>query len=251
MKSIIIGVILFANLLAMSADLSHENTQLTQKVPFALISKIEGKAKVLPADSIKKHQAVRGEYLFKGDKLISYADSMVLLELADSSKVVLNENAELTFVDRERLRQGSGEIYYRIKKRVSSKGLKVETPFSIIGIKGTEFIVNSAERGEIALNEGLIGIEALHAEFELHKKKVMSEYEAFKSKQIQEFEAYKAQRYDEVVSYVKTFELEASKSLHFDDARDCEQACESKVSEFDFTAETKKRFEHYQKIVEE
>jgi len=235
----------------MSADLREINGLETEKTQFAIILKIEGKAKVLSAESIKKHKAVIDEALFQGDKLITYADSKVLIELGDKSKLVLNENAELTLVDRETLRQGSGEVYYKIEKRANSQGLKVETPFSIIGIKGTEFIVNSDENGEIALNEGLIGVEALHAAFELHKKKVMADYEAFKNKQMQEFEAYKAQAHEEVVTYVKAFDLQESKMLRFGDASDCEEDCESKVNELDFTDETKRRFKSYQAMTQE
>ena len=222
-----------------------------EKSPYAVITKIEGRVKVLPADSIKKHNALKDELLYKGDKIITYAGARVLIELADSSKVVLDEKAELTLVDHERLDQASGEIYYKIKQRSASQGLSVKTPFSIIGIKGTEFIVNTAQGGEIALNEGLVGVASLHAEFELHKKKMMADYEAFKSKQMQEFEAYKAQANDEVVTYVKTFDLQSNRLLRFGDASDCEAACESKVDEYDFTDETKKRFTYYQEMIEE
>ncbi len=235
----------------MSADLGKINGESVDKMPYAVIVKIEGRVKVLPADSIKKHNALKDELLFKGDKLITYTDAKVLIELADSSKVVLNEKAELTLVDHENLDQASGEVYYKIKQRSGSQGLSVKTPFSIIGIKGTEFIVDTAQGGEIALNEGLVGVASLHAEFELHKKKMMADYEAFKSKQMQEFEAYKAQANDEVVTYVKTFDLQSNRLLRFGDASDCEAACESKVDEHDFTDETKQRFAYYQEMIEE
>jgi len=251
MKTIIVSVILFANLLAMSADLREVNTESIEKLPFAVIVKTEGVVKVLPSESIKKHKAVKEELLFEGDRLITYAGSKVLIELADNSKVVLNEKAELTFLDDKSLEQESGEIYYKITKRVDSKGLKVKTPFSIIGIKGTEFIVNSDGGGEIALNEGLIGVESLRAEFELHKKKVMADYEAYKSKQMQEFEAYKAALQDEIVTYVKAFDLQPSRLLRFGDASDCEAECESKVSELNFTDATEKRFSAYQEMIQE
>ncbi len=216
------------------------------------VTKVEGKVKILPASSIKKHTAAVDELLFRGDKLITYADSKVVVSTVDNSKLVLNENSEITFIDMQILEQGRGEVYYNIQKRGQSKGLKIETPFSIIGIKGTEFIVDINETdGEIALNEGLIGVESLQAEFELHKQKVMTEYEAFKNKQMEEFEAYKAQAQDEIVTYVRSFDLQASKILRFGDASSCEQDCESRVNESDFTDNTAKRFESYQAIIQE
>ena len=251
MRTLIIYLILFANLWGMSANLEGNTTDRLNSSLVTII-KIEGKVKILPASSIKKHTAVVDELLFKGDKLITYADSKVVVSTSDNSKLVLNENSELTFVDMQKLEQESGEVYYNIQKRGHSKGLKIETPFSIIGIKGTEFIVDANETdGEIALNEGLIGIESLQAEFELHKQKVMAEYEAFKNKQMEEFEAYKAQGQDDVVTYVKAFDLQASKILHFGDASSCEEDCESRVNESDFTDKTAKRFESYQALIQE
>ena len=251
MRLIIIGMSLFVSLLAMSADSMKINGHGVKLPPLATILNIEGKAKVLSTASIKKHKAVIDETLFQGDKLITYANAKVIIELEDKSKLVLNEGTELTFVDSTKVQQDRGEVYYKIQKRGVSQGLKVETPFSIIGIKGTEFIVNSNDSGEIALNEGLIGVESLSAEFELHKKKVMADYEEFKNKQLQEFETFKAQSQDEIVTYVKAFDLQASKMLRFDDASDCEEDCESRVSELDFTDETQKRFESYQSMIQE
>lgn len=251
MRTLIICLMLFVNSWGMSANLEGNSTgQLNNAL--VKIVKIEGKVKVLSASSIKKHTAVIDELLFQGDKLITYADSMVVVSTGDDSTLALNENSELTFVDTQRLEQGSGEVYYNIQKRAHSKGLKIETPFSIIGIKGTEFIVDAnGTDGEIALNEGLIGVESLQAEFELHKQKVMAEYEAFKNKQMQEFEAYKAQGQDEIVTYVKAFDLQASKVLRFGDASSCVEECESRVNESDFTDNTVKRFEFYQALTQE
>jgi hypothetical protein len=235
----------------MSANLEGNSTQQLNNA-LVRIAKIEGKVKVLTASSIKKHTAVVGELLFQGDKLITYADSKAVVLTGDNSKLALNENSELTFKDIQTLEQVSGEVYYNIQKRAHSKGLKVETPFSIIGIKGTEFIVVANETdGEIALNEGLIGVESLQADFELHKQKIMQEYEAFKNRQMEEFEAYKAQGQDDVVTYVKAFDLHASKILRFDDASNCKEECESRVNESDFTDKTAKRFKFYQALIQE
>ena len=217
----------------------------------ATIVQLEGKAKVLSNSSIKKHKAKVGETLFEGDKLITYGEAKALVELDDNSKVILNASSELSFLDRKNLKQVSGEVYYKIKTRKASMGLKVETPFSIMGIKGTEFIVDVNGKGQIALNEGLIGIESLHANFELHKKKVMEEYEKFKSEQNAAFEAYKAEARGEIVSYVKSFDLEAGKVLDFTEADECEEECESKVAESEMSEDMTKRFEMYAQMINE
>lgn len=228
-------------------------TQEKSSVPkgsVAVIVKIEGSAKVLSKESIKKHQAKAGEVLYAGDKLITYAGTKAIVELDDHSNLVLNAGSELAFVDSNTLKQSTGEVYYKINTRPSTQGLKVETPFSIMGIKGTEFIVDSEGEGQIALNEGLVGIESLSADFELHKQKVMQEYEKFKEEQNAAFEAYKAEAEGEVITYVKAFDLEAGKVLNFSDAQNCQEECASQVNETEIPQELQKRFEMYQEMIE-
>lgn len=234
---------------ALSADVEENETYASEKKSVGVIVTIEGKAKVLSKSSIKKHKAKIGEALFEGDKLITYTQAKVLVELVDSSSVVLNSSSEISFVDSNNLKQEAGEIYYKIKTRKKSQGLKVKTPFSIMGIKGTEFIVDAKGDGQIALNEGLVGIESLNANFELHKKKVMEEYEKFKAEQNTAFEEYKAEIQGKVVSYVKAFDLEAGKVLDFSHAEECIEECESKVNENDMSEELKKRFEMYNEMI--
>jgi len=237
-------------LFAMPVDVEENDTYELEKKSVAVITKIEGKAKILSKSSIKKHKAKLGEALFEGDTLITYSQATVLVELDDSSKIIISASSELSFLDKNTLKQGSGEVYYKIKTRKASQGLKVETPFSIMGIKGTEFIVDAKGKGQIALKEGLVGIESLHANFELHKQKVMEEYEKFKSEQNTAFEKYKAESSGNIVTYVKSFDLESGKVLNFSQASECIESCEAKVHEEDISDELSLRFEMYDKMFE-
>lgn len=251
MKVVIACFALFLSTWAMAVDIGENDRYELEKRAVALIAQIEGKAKILSKESIKKHKARLGETLFEGDKLITYSGTKVLVELDDSSKLIVNASSELSFIDSRTLSQASGEVYYKIKTRKKSQGLKVKTPFSIMGIKGTEFIVNANGKGQIALNEGIVGIESLHANFELHKKEVMKEYEKFKSEQNTAFEAYKAELSGESVSYVKVFDLEAGKVLSFSESQECVEACESKVHEKEMSESLNKRFEMYNEMFKE
>ncbi len=148
--------------------------------------------------------------------------------MADKSKIILDENSQLSLINSTKLKQTSGEIYYKIKKRHKARGLKIETPFSIIGIKGTEFIVNSSGDGEIALNEGLLGIEALRASYELHREKVLSEFEEYVRKQNEAYENYLKQSQDDIVTYVKELKLKPTKILNFKHSDNCKNDCDTK-----------------------
>ena len=220
-----------------------------ESFPIAIITKIDGKAKILPAGSFKKHEAMVGEGLLMGDRLFSYKDTKILVTLLDDSPIILNENAELLFSSNRRLKHEHGEIYYRIVKRSKSRGLQVETPFSIIGIKGTEFIVRFDDEGEIALNEGLIGVNSLGEAFELHQKKSISDFEKYKKQQNAEFAEYQRQQEEDFTSYVKQFDLHSNKVIRFKSAKNCKQNCEKQVLQEDLTPEIAKHFKSYQMMV--
>ena len=222
---------------------------VTEVFPVATIVTIEGKAKILPLYSIKKHKAKPGEGLLKGDKLITYADTTVLIKLLDDSKIVLNEHVEMVLSSDNSLRQESGEVYYSIKKRAKSSGLKVETPFSIIGIKGTEFIVNFENAGQIALNEGLVGVTSPGDAFELYQEKALSDFEKYQQKQDADFEAYKRKTEDKIAAYVQSFDLQEKKMLTFSTSENCKEDCERRVDEDAFSEEVTKRFKRYQEMV--
>ena len=229
--------------------ISQSIAETVEIFPIAIITKIEGKAKILSAHSIKKHKASVGEGLLEGDRLISYGDTKVLITLLDESKIILNENAELLFSSDTRLKHEHGEVYYHIVKRSQSRGLEVETPFSIIGIKGTEFIVRFDEEGEISLNEGLIGVHSLGAKFELHQKKSSSDFEQFQQTQDKSFSEYQRQQEEGFKTYVKQFDLHANKVIHFKNSKNCQQNCEKQVIEEDITSEIARHFKSYQMMI--
>jgi ferric-dicitrate binding protein FerR (iron transport regulator) len=135
--------------------------------------------------------------------------------LSDGSKVILDERSKLKILGKSDLAHEEGKVYYHIKKR-GSKGLKVSTKFAIIGVKGTKFIINAEEGSQgVSLKEGLVGIDSLQGEFELHKKKEMDEFAAYQAKINGEFESYKKALQEEFVTYVSSFDLKPGKSVRF------------------------------------
>ena len=84
MKTVILLVVFLGQVFASEA---LEQTSVEEVFPIATIVQIEGKAKILPASSIKKHTATLGEGLLEGDKLIAYADTKVMISLLDNSKI--------------------------------------------------------------------------------------------------------------------------------------------------------------------
>jgi len=197
---------------------------LTAAEPLAVITKIEGNVKVLKAGEIKKNDATPNHQLFAGDMVITSAGAMAAVSFADKSKVVLDEKCKLTIEGFDKVAQDGGKVYYNIRKR-GSKGLKVATNFAVIGVKGTKFMVTDDENNkQVSLKEGLVGVQSLKEEFELHRKKEMDEYEAYKRQMMGEYEEYKKELEEGFVEFVKEFDLKPNKTVSFDGNKVSEDA---------------------------
>lgn len=192
--------------------------------PLAKIAKIEGNVKVLKAGEIKKSAATVGQEISKGDMVITASGAMASILFVDKSKVVLDEKAKLKVEGFDKLAQEGGKVFYSIKKR-GAKGLKVATNFAVIGVKGTKFMVSDDEKNRaVSLKEGLVGVQSLKEEFELHRKKEMDEYEAYKRQMMGEYEEYKKELEKEFVEFVKEFDLKPNKTVTFDGNKVSEEA---------------------------
>jgi len=204
----------------------------------AKIIKIEGDVKILRSGEIKKSKAEKNSDLFKDDMVVTEKDSVAVLVFADKSKVVLDEKSKLKIEGFDNLKQDGGKVFYSIKKR-GAHGLKVATNFAVIGVKGTKFLVTDDEKSKkISLKSGLIGVQSLKEEFELHRKQEMDEYEAYKAQMRGEFEEYKKKMQEEFVEFVKEFDLKPNKTVSFDG---------NKVSEDSSPEEIAAEFEKFER----
>lgn len=181
----------------------------------ATITKFEGSVKVLKAGEIKQNDAQPDQPLFEGDMVITSTGATAALLFIDKSKVVLDEKTKLKIDGFTQISQEGGKVFYSIQKR-GSQGLKVATNFAVIGVKGTKFMVTDDENNkQVSLKEGLVGVQSLKEEFELHRKKEMDEYEAYKRQMAGEFDEYKKELEEGFVEFVKEFDLQPNKSVSF------------------------------------
>ena len=222
---------------AMSADQALEGA--AQKI--GVVESLKGSVKVTKEGSIKKINATKGMELQRGDLVSTSSTATALLKLIDGSSVVLDNSSSIHFAGTNKAEQKEGSILYKITSRDSKNSLNVKTPFAIIGIKGTTFIVNStADEQSIALKEGKIGIASIKEEFELYRKKVLEEFENYKSQQQAAYEQYLKEQAGEKPEIVKEFELDAGNRVSFD---------KNKVTESGFGKDTNASFEHFDDIV--
>lgn len=186
---------------------------------FSIVDKVEGSVKVQHEGSIKKSKVKVGMKLIKGDTILTYRKAKAVLTMFDKTKVVVNEYAKLQLLSEDEFTQSGGKVFFKVTKRQTGKGLKVNTPFAIIGVKGTEFVVSDDNSSKsLALNEGLVGVDSPSGkEFALLDKEKLDNAMGNKPQSDAEgFEAYKRELMAEFTEYKKSFDLSPGKKLNFD-----------------------------------
>jgi len=208
------------------------------------IDKVKGNVKVKHVKVLKKQKVKDGDSLEKGDLLMTSKASFAVITLKDGSVFSLKESSLLRFYANNSIKQLDGKIYYKIKSRLASNRLKIETPFAIIGIKGTTFIINAtSDEKSILLKEGKIGIESIHQEFLLYKQKINQAFDDFKNKTYSDFNNYKAKNslYSSPVK-IKEFDLSAQYKVSFN---------KNKVYEDPFEREERDTFKSFETFIKE
>lgn len=205
-----------------------------------IIKSVKGIVKVTKYGSIKKVTAKKEMPIDKGDLISTSSTATALLQLIDGSSVILDNSSSIHFTSTKEVEQKAGSIYYKITSRSAKNSLSVKTPFAIIGIKGTTFIVNAKDEDKsVALKEGKIGIASIKEEFELYRKKVQEEFSNYKNQQQAAYEQYLKEMEGGKAEMVKEFELDSGNKVVFDD---------KKVVESEFSDDTNASFEHFDDI---
>jgi hypothetical protein len=202
---------------------------------------INGIAKASRDGSVKKINVTKGMKLLKGDLVTTTSNASTLLKLVDGSKVVLDKSSSIYFESINKAEQKSGSVYYKITSRTAGNSLDVKTPFAIIGIKGTTFIVNSDQNdSSIALKEGKIGISSMKEEFALYRKKMLEEFNNYKNQQQSAYETYLRELAGDKPELVKCFDLNAGNRVSFSN---------KKVVESSFDEDTNSSFSHFDDLI--
>lgn len=199
------------------------------------VEKISGTVKVKSEGSIRKKRVHSGFEIQSGDLIVTSRKASAVLKLIDGSTLVLDANSSILFNSVKDASQLAGKVYYNITSRDAKNSLKIKTPFAIIGIKGTTFVVNAIKNGSVTLKEGVIGVSSIKEEFELYKKSVQVAFDNYVSNQVSEFEKFKSQQ-NRYVTPIKTkeFDLKAGNRISFNNKRVDEDAW-SKEDDAEFT----------------
>ncbi|MCD8554248.1 FecR domain-containing protein [Seleniivibrio sp.] len=143
----------------------------------------------------------------------------------------------VTFSENNKYSPESGKVVFSIKKRGAETGtVIVGLKTAVIGVKGTEFLIDIAEDGKakVYLKDGEISVDSVEGEFRKHGKVVMDEYEAYVRKMMGEYDKYVAELQKQYTEYVKTFTMKPGQAISIDG---------QDVNTLDFDEKTLKEFE--------
>lgn len=205
------------------------------------VEALKGSVKVKSEGSIRKSRVKTGFEVKGGDLIITSKGAFAKIRLKDNSVVVLDERSSILFGSVNDIEQNGGKIYYKITSRDAKNSLKIKTPFAIIGIKGTTFIINtSKDNSSVALKEGLIGVASIKEAFELYRKEVQKQFDDFMAQQQAAYDEYKQVQQPGFVEKTKEFDLKEKRTVSFDG---------NKANEKEWTKEDDEEFKYFKELM--
>jgi len=204
---------------------------------FGLVSKVKGEA----YETTKEKKTI---LLIVGDKVsidstvFTKEKSRIIIKF-EKDIIALNQNSKLFLNEKNIVTQESGSVFYNIDpvqsftkvlNKLSPKQFKIKTKTSIIGIRGTDFIVDANTKQKIFLRNGRLNITSVEQEFKIYEKKQLDEFSTYKQKLYKEFDKFiKTQEY-EFSEYKKEFILEANNYVYIKDGKVYQEQFSKEVS---------------------
>lgn len=216
-------------------------TFLSAALVVGTVEKANGSVKVKSAGSVKKSKVKDGFEIKKGDLITTSRKGSAVIKLSDGSTMVLDGSSSVHFTALNSADQQTGKVYYKVTSRNAKNALKIKTPFAIIGIKGTTFIVDTnKDTASVSLKEGLIGVQSIKEEFALYRKKLEEEYNKFIGDQEKEYEEFLKEGEEGVAQMTKEFDMHAGTSISFSG---------KKAKESGWTEDDEKELDYFESLI--
>ncbi len=191
--------------------------------PVAELLKFEGQISIKPAGKVLRLTPKTLPYpLCRGDELHTFAGKALARSLPANDRITLDANSVLRFKTPNSSAIDQGRALYEVQKRSGGRAVQVATRLSVIGVKGTRFLLtDSGTEVDIALDEGRVEIAPTQGPVKLFRATdVQAEFDAYRregeramEQQKQEFEAYRQEMAREFIAYVRQISLSAGQSL--------------------------------------
>ncbi len=138
----------------------YERLDLSGRTLAATLENANGAVYVV-SDALESRQLSPGEQLRKGERVRTAKDSTAVLRLADGSTVEMRERSEFSVTENMRgvtIRLDRGDVIVEAAKQDKGR-LYVQTPDSLVSVKGTIFAVESGTKGSrVSVVEGEVKV---------------------------------------------------------------------------------------------
>ncbi|MDP2787458.1 MAG: FecR domain-containing protein [Pseudomonadota bacterium] len=185
----------------------------------------DGQVSVKPAGKVlKTSPGALPRTLCAGDEVHTFEGRALIND--GRSAVALDRFSVVAFNAAGRAALDKGLALFEVKKRTAEAGVEVKTRLSVIGVKGTRFLVGDKNDDvSVVLDEGVVDIASTQGPVGLYREKTVTrppdeDYESY-ARRLAEgvageqaaFEKYKTQVQREFVAYVENLTLAAGKEL--------------------------------------
>jgi hypothetical protein len=144
---------------ALAAMFLYERVDLSGRTLAATVDTVNGQAFVVSDTGTR--QIAAGEQLQKGEYVRTAKDSNAVLRLADGSTVEMRERSEFSVTENMRgvtVHLDRGDVIVEAAKQESGR-LYVQTPDSLVSVKGTIFGVESGTKGSrVSVVQGEVNV---------------------------------------------------------------------------------------------
>lgn len=219
--------ILFIGALVVAGQAAGQSDAEAACKPVAQITAFEGQVSVKPAGKVvKKSPGKLPAPLCAGDEVHTFQGKALIV--AKQDKITVDADSVLTLNPNEQVTVGKGQVLFDIQKRQTGRGIQIATRLSVIGVKGTRFLVSDKPEGvAVALDEGVVDVKSTQGKlglyreeevkvkvtppltFEQYKQQAADGVEAEKKK----FEEYKIETQKLFVAYVESITMQAGTEL--------------------------------------
>lgn len=194
------------------------------KQTLAELVRKEGQVSIKPAGKVLRVIPNKLPYaLCFGDEVHTFNGRAEIISRAQDS-IVMDMNSRLLIEAQGSAGLIQGKVLFDVQKRTVSTPVKVTTRLSVIGVKGTRFLVDDQGTAlTVAMDEGEVEVSPHTGSIQWYQESpplVQEEFVAFKkeaemaiAKEKQDFEAYKAEMQREYLGFVNQIPLAAGSVL--------------------------------------
>ena len=185
---------------------------------FSSITNAQVMAEVLRSENMPSYPA--GMKISQKTEIKTGEKQKIAIKTKQGDVLVAGQNASIKLVKPGFFSHFFGKIFYFISPR-KLNAVSVQTATATIGIRGTKFIIDTAEQDNtketVSLAEGQLSFDSNDDEyFKLYEQRELTEYDKYKREQRAEYEQFKQQMVDEFVAYKASINLDAGYALQFD-----------------------------------